>query len=120
MGPATRSIASPDTFFARLADAGFHVVPGVKAYTPDGSAFKYLIVYTEGIIFTLADGMHGPTLRLPPDLAAEQIASGAVPRPEYGPGWVMLSLFQGIQFPLIALVHIAYELVAYPQNRSGG
>ena len=54
-------------------------LPGVKEYTPDGRSFRYLIVYTEHVIFALAEGMQGPTLRLPAHIAAEQIALGAVP-----------------------------------------
>ena len=94
-----------------LKEAALHL-PGVRFYTPDGRSFRYLIVYSEGIIFALADGMQGPTLRLSPHLAAEQISSGAVPRPEYGAEWVMLPLFQGLRFPLLALVRAAYERVA--------
>ena len=93
-----------------LQEATRHL-PGVNVYTPDGRSFGYLIVYTEHVIFALADGMQGPTLRLPAHLAAEQIALGAVPRSDYGAGWVMFPLFEQTNFPLTALVRAAYEHV---------
>lgn len=67
-------------------------LPGADCYSPDYSRYAYVLAYVGDRIFAFAEGMHGLTLRIPPDAAPEAIAAGATASP-IGGDWWLFSLF---------------------------
>jgi len=66
----------------------------VQVFCPDLRTYRYMVASTKRIIFAAAFGMNTIAVRLGERTAARAVASGAVPYPECGQGWVSFTLFR--------------------------
>jgi hypothetical protein len=67
-------------------------LPGAADYCPDPQAYGYVVAYANERIFAFAEGMHGLTLRLPPESVATAIGAGATAS-DLGDSWYFFRLF---------------------------
>ncbi len=67
-------------------------LPGAASYCPNSDAYAYVVAYANERIFTFAEGMHGLTLRLPPESVATAIGAGATAS-DVGDSWYFFRLF---------------------------
>ncbi|MEQ1511628.1 MAG: hypothetical protein ABL934_02990 [Lysobacteraceae bacterium] len=74
-----------------------HGFPGAAIYCPDFDAYGYVVIYANERIFAFAEGMHGITLRLPPESAIAAIDAGAT-RSDVGDHWYFFPLFGSAGF----------------------
>jgi hypothetical protein len=56
-----------------------HEFPGAATYCPDFDAYRYVVAYANERIFAFAEGMHGLTLRMPPESVTAATGRGASP-----------------------------------------
>jgi hypothetical protein len=66
----------------------------VQVFCPDLRTYRYMVASTKRIIFAAAFGMTTIAVRLDERMAVRAVASGAVPYPECGQGWVSFTLFR--------------------------
>jgi hypothetical protein len=66
----------------------------VQTFCPDAVRYRYVVVATRGVIFGLAAGMATVGFRLPSELKARALATGAEDCMEAGPDWVLMTLFR--------------------------
>jgi hypothetical protein len=85
-------------------------LPGAASYCPDIDAYGYVVAHTNGRIFAFAEGMHGLTLRLPPESVTAATGKGASPSTA-GDGWHFFPLFgaAGFEAGISAWIALAYS-----------
>ncbi|HUG11437.1 MAG TPA: hypothetical protein VMM36_10505 [Opitutaceae bacterium] len=60
----------------------------VKLFCPDWNSYRYVVAYTDSIIFGVALGMDTVAFRLDPRMKQRALATGGVAIPECGDEWV--------------------------------
>jgi hypothetical protein len=65
----------------------------IGVYCPEPARYSYVVAHVSGQIIAFAEGMQGFCAHLPEPIAAECLASGALPVAEL-PGWLFFPLFQ--------------------------
>lgn len=89
---------------------------GASLYGSDPQNYGYVVVCANGVVFGFAEGMHGVTLRLPKQAAANARDRGAEARPAVGSEWTFFKLFgdSGFEAELTTLVREAFSYSASP------
>jgi hypothetical protein len=59
-----------------------------KLFCPDWNSYRYVVSYTDDIIFGVALGMDTVAFRLDPRMKERALATGGVPLPDCGEEWV--------------------------------
>ncbi len=90
--------------------AAVRELSGAAIYCPDTDAYGYVVAYANGRIFAFAEGMHGLTLRLPPESVTAAAGKGATPSTS-GDGWHFFPLFgaAGFEAGISDWVALAYS-----------
>jgi hypothetical protein len=87
-----RSLSAHSDIVEPLSKA-VHDLPGAECYSPDYSQYRYVVAYVGSRVFAFAEGMHGLTLRLPPEAASEASTAGAR-LAQLGGSWWFFELFE--------------------------
>jgi hypothetical protein len=67
-------------------------LPDAETWCADPERFGFVVAHTDGVVFAFAEGMHGLTLRLPPEASREAVAAGANAA-QVGGDWWFFPLF---------------------------
>jgi len=93
----------------------------VQSFCPEPSAYRYLVVSTNGIIFGLALGMNTLAFRLDARMKLRALATGAKAYPECGENWVsVLPLGNDADWPAVDLRFWALKAYAHARETDLG
>lgn len=90
--------------------AAVRELDGAETYCPDTDAYAYVVAYANGRIFAFSEGMHGLTLRLPPQSRTAAIDAGATIS-DAADDWHFFPLFgaKGFEQSICDWIDLAYS-----------